>query len=60
VVRVIHDAFKEALEDPAHLAVLDRFDMPLMYKNSADYQAFVRQQIEEDRAMIQRLGLKLN
>jgi tripartite-type tricarboxylate transporter receptor subunit TctC len=60
VVRTIHDVFKEALNDPAHLTVLDRFDMPLMYKNSADYQAFVRQQIEEDRAMIQRLGLKLN
>jgi len=59
-VRAIHDAFKDALDDPAHLAVLDRFDMPLMYKNTADYQAFVRQQIEEDRAMIQRLGLKLN
>lgn len=60
VVRAVHDAFKEALADPAHRAVLDRFDMPLMYKNTADYQAFVRQQIEEDRAMIQRLGLKLN
>jgi tripartite-type tricarboxylate transporter receptor subunit TctC len=60
VVKAVHDGFKDALEDPAHLAVLDRFDMPLMYKNTADYQAFVRQQIEEDRAMIQRLGLKVN
>ena len=60
LVRAIHDGFKAALEDPAHLAVLERFDMPVMYKNTEDYRTFVRQQIEEDRAMIQRLGLKLN
>jgi len=60
VVRAIHDIFRDALNEPAHLAVLDRFDMPVMYKDTAEYQAFVRQQVEEDRAMIQRLGLKLN
>ncbi|MFC7475848.1 Bug family tripartite tricarboxylate transporter substrate binding protein [Dankookia sp. GCM10030260] len=58
--KAIHEAFREALNDPAHLAVLDRFDMPLMYKGPEEYTAFVRQQIEEDRVMIQRLGLKLN
>jgi tripartite-type tricarboxylate transporter receptor subunit TctC len=60
VVRRLHDIIKEALYDPAHLAILERFDMPVMYKDTATYQAFVRQQIEEDRAMIEKLGLKLN
>ena len=60
LVRAVHDGFKAALEDPAHLAVLERFDMPVMYKDTADYQAFVRQQIEEDRVMIQKLGLRIN
>ena len=60
LVRAIHDGFKAALEDPAHLAVLERFDMPVMYKDTTDYQAFVRQQIEEDRVMIQKLGLRIN
>jgi tripartite-type tricarboxylate transporter receptor subunit TctC len=59
VVRALHDIFKAALEEPAHLAVLDRLDMPVMYKNTADYTAFVRQQFEEDKAMIQKLGLHL-
>ncbi len=59
VVRALHDIFKAALEDPAHLAVLERLDMPVMYKNTADYTAFVRQQYEEDKAMIQKLGLRL-
>ncbi|TCZ64356.1 tripartite tricarboxylate transporter substrate binding protein [Roseicella aquatilis] len=60
VVRRIHDIFKEALHDPAHLTVLDRFDMPVMYKGPEDYLAFVRQQVAEDRAMIEKLGLKMN
>ena len=59
VMRVLHDAFRAALFDPAHDAVLDRLDMPVMYKNTADYTAFVRQQFEEDKAMIQKLGLRL-
>ena len=60
VVRAVHDAFKDALYEPSHRAVLDRFDMPVMYKDPTEYLAFVRQQIEDDRAMIARLGLRLN
>jgi tripartite-type tricarboxylate transporter receptor subunit TctC len=59
VVRAVHDIFKAALEDPAHLAVLERLDMPVMYKNSADYLTAVRQQFEEDKAMIKKLDLHL-
>lgn len=58
VVRVLHDAFKEALHDPSHLAVLERFDMPVMYKNSADYTAFARQEAKEEAEMVRKLGLK--
>jgi tripartite-type tricarboxylate transporter receptor subunit TctC len=58
VVRVLHDAFKEALYDPSHTAVLDRFDMPIMYKNSADYAAFARQLAKEEAEMVKKLGLK--
>ena len=60
IVRVLHDAFKAALHDPAHLAVLERFDMPVIYKNSEDYLASVRQTIEEEGAIIRRLNLRLN
>ena len=60
VVKAVHDIFKEALFDPAHLAVLERYDMPVMYKDTEAYRAFVRQQVEEDRKMIERLGLKIN
>lgn len=59
VVRALHDIFKAALHDPSNLAVLDRLDMPLMYKDTQTYTAFVREQYEADAAMIRRLGLKL-
>ncbi len=60
VVQVLHDAFKAALDDPAHLAVLERYDMSVAYLNSADYAAAARRQYEEDGAMIRRLGLRLD
>jgi tripartite-type tricarboxylate transporter receptor subunit TctC len=60
VVRVLHDAFKLALESPAHAEVLARYDMPVIYKNTADYTAFVAQTMEEEGAMIRRLGLRMN
>ncbi len=60
VVRVLHDAFKAALHDPAHLAVLERFDMPVIYMNSDDYRASVQRVIEEEGAVIRRLNLTIN
>ena len=60
VVQVLHDAFRAALEDPAHLAVLERYDMSVAYLNSADYAEAARRQYEEDGAMIRRLGLRLD
>ena len=60
VVRALHDGFKEALLSPAHAEVLARYDMPVIYKNSADYAAFVAQTMEEEGTMIRRLGLQIN
>ena len=60
VVQVLHDAFKAALDDPAHLAVLERYDMSVAYLDSADYAAAARRQYDEDGAMIRRLGLSLD
>lgn len=58
VVKTLHDAFRKALEDPVHLAAMEKFDQQLDYKNSADYRAFVVKTVEEQKAMIERLGLK--
>ena len=58
VVRILHDAFAAAVQDPAHLAVLERYDMPVEYRNSADYGAFLRETVAKEAALIQRLGLR--
>jgi tripartite-type tricarboxylate transporter receptor subunit TctC len=60
VVRILHDAFRQALNDPIHLAALERFDMPLLYLNSDDYRTAALRTTEEETAVIQRLGLRMN
>ncbi len=60
VVKILHDAFHAALDDPALHALLDRYDMPLLYLNSADYTAAVLQQIATEEQLIGRLGLRLD
>jgi tripartite-type tricarboxylate transporter receptor subunit TctC len=59
VVRILDAAFKAAVADPAHVAVLDKFDMPPMHMGPEAYTDFVRRQVEEESAMIRRMGLRL-
>ena len=59
VVRVLDAAFRGAVADPAHMAVLDKFDMPPMPMGPEEYTAFVRRQVEEESAMIRRMGLRI-
>ena len=56
IVQVLHDAFKDALHDPAHVAVLERFDMQIAYLNGEDYASAVRRRYEEEGEMARRLG----
>ncbi len=59
VVRRLHDAFKEALFNPEHDAVLDRLDMPRTYLDSADYRAAAPRILAEQTAAVQALGLRM-
>ena len=58
VVRPLHDAFRDSLRDPQHLAVLERFNMPLLYADGEAYAAYARQFYEEDSAMVRAMGLR--
>lgn len=60
IVRVLHDALKEALFDPANAAVRANFDMPLEYYDTEDYRAFVARRAEYERSMAQRLSLRID
>ena len=60
IVGILHDAFKEALFDPAHLATIARFDMPVRYLNTEDYATAAMLQNEEERRTVRELGLRIS
>jgi tripartite-type tricarboxylate transporter receptor subunit TctC len=57
VVAKLHDAFKKAIEEPALLNNLAKYDMVANYKSTEDYRKFVTEQIESERKVIESLGL---
>ncbi|MBL8340636.1 MAG: tripartite tricarboxylate transporter substrate binding protein [Rubrivivax sp.] len=56
-VQVLHDAFRTALRDPAHLAELARYDQELAYLGPEDYGRAMREAFEAERRTVDRLGL---
>jgi tripartite-type tricarboxylate transporter receptor subunit TctC len=59
IVGTLHDAFKTALFDPAHIAELARFDQEVAYLGSADYGRSMRDAFAAERRAVERLGLAL-
>jgi tripartite-type tricarboxylate transporter receptor subunit TctC len=57
IVAKLHDAFKKAIEDPAVIATLAKYDMVPNYKNTEDYKKFVVELTESERKVIDSLGL---
>jgi len=57
VVKVLHDAFKTALDDPEHLKVLQLLDQSYWYRSSADYAQWAAETLRAERATIERVGL---
>jgi hypothetical protein len=53
----LHDAFKASLEDPTVLTLLDRYDTPVIYMNSADYTRYATETYAAEKATIERVGL---
>jgi len=58
VVKILHDAFKKGMEDPIFEKALNNFDMEPFYKNSEDYAKFVKEQDEEERVILEKLGMR--
>jgi tripartite-type tricarboxylate transporter receptor subunit TctC len=57
IVAKLHDAFKKAIDDPAVIATLAKYDMVPNYKNTEDYRKFVVEVTESERKVIEKLGL---
>jgi tripartite-type tricarboxylate transporter receptor subunit TctC len=58
VVKILHDAFKKGMEDPAYLNILEKLDMEPFYKNSEDYVKYVKELCEEEKVVVDKLGLR--
>ncbi|MBQ0958913.1 tripartite tricarboxylate transporter substrate binding protein [Ideonella sp. 4Y11] len=57
VVKLLHDAFKAALFDPAHLAELAKYDQEPMYLGPEEYGAALREAYAAEKRTVERLGL---
>lgn len=57
VVATLHDAFKAALFDPAHVAELAKFDQLPAYLGSIEYGQAMRDSYAAERRAAERLGL---
>ena len=59
VVKILHDAFKKAIDDPENRKVLQQLDQVYWYRSSEDYLKWAREQYVSERATIERAGLLL-
>jgi tripartite-type tricarboxylate transporter receptor subunit TctC len=59
VVKKLHDAFKKTLEDPAVLAIFDKYDQSVIYMGTEEYTQFIKNTFQSEKAVIERLGLSL-
>ena len=57
VVKRLHDAFKQAMEQETYRTTLARYDMVPMYMSSAQYQKFAGDTFAREKALVEKLGL---
>ncbi|MDE2395282.1 MAG: tripartite tricarboxylate transporter substrate binding protein [Burkholderiales bacterium] len=57
VVQTLHDAFKRALFDPAHVAALERFDQEPAYLGPEDYGRAMRAAFAAEKRAVAKLGV---
>jgi tripartite-type tricarboxylate transporter receptor subunit TctC len=57
VVKRLHDAFKQAMEQESYITALKRYDMVPMYMSSAAYLKFAQDTFAKEKALVEKLGL---
>jgi len=57
IVAKLHEAFKKALDDPDYLSILKKYDMTLNYLGPEDLDRAIRQESEQIKRVVQKLGL---
>ena len=57
IVSKLHDAFKKSLDDPDYISILKKYDMSLNYLGPEDLDKAIRQESEQIKRVVQKLGL---
>lgn len=57
IVKILHDAFKKSLEDPAVIETLAKFDMLPRYLDTEGYRKSVVEFIDQERVALGKIGL---
>ena len=57
VVKKLHDAFKQAMEEPSYVAALGKYDMLPNYLSSVQYTKFAQDTVAREKVIIEKLGL---
>jgi tripartite-type tricarboxylate transporter receptor subunit TctC len=57
VVAKLHSAFHQSLRDPEVLAMLDRYDQPVIYMDTVAYQDYARRTYASERTTLAHMGL---
>lgn len=57
IVKVLHDAFRKAMDDPKHLEVLAQLNQAAWYRSGSDYAKWAAETFARDKKLIERLGL---
>ena len=57
VVKRLHDAFKQAMEQPSYTSALAKYDMVPMYMSTAGYSKFAQETFVREKALVEKLGL---
>ena len=57
VVKTLHDAFKKTLEDPAFVAMMDKYDQEAFYMGPAEYTEYAKRTTAEQKVLLEKLKL---
>jgi tripartite-type tricarboxylate transporter receptor subunit TctC len=57
VVKRLHDAFKQAMEQDSYKTALARYDMVPKYLSTAGYTQFAKETFAKEKALVEKLGL---
>jgi tripartite-type tricarboxylate transporter receptor subunit TctC len=57
IVARLHDAFKKSLDDPDYLSILKKYDMSENYLRPEDLDNAIRQESDQIKRVVQKLGL---